>query len=75
MRRGETLASKLEDVLLDLLRGDLEPSGSRALVRESRTGLKYNSIEISAKPLLESRGEEKWLTIPLWGLCMRPILN
>lgn len=40
LRRGETLASKLEDVLLDLLRGDLEPSRSRALVRESRTGLK-----------------------------------
>lgn len=37
--RGQTLASELEDVLLDLLSGDLEPSGSRALVRESRTGL------------------------------------
>ena len=39
LRRGETLAGELEDVLLDLLGRGLEPARSRALVRERRTGL------------------------------------
>jgi len=39
LRRGQTLTGELEDVLLNLLGGDLEPSGSRSLVGESRTGL------------------------------------
>lgn len=45
MGRGKTLASKLEDVFLDLLRGDLEPSGSGSLVRESRTGLNNERLK------------------------------
>lgn len=34
----ETLSSKLEDVVADLLRGGLEPRGGGSLVRQSRGG-------------------------------------
>lgn len=36
--RGETLAGELEDVVRDLIGGDLEPAGRGALVGERRSG-------------------------------------
>ena len=38
LRRGETLAGELADLILKLLRRNLEPRGSRAAVGQSRAG-------------------------------------
>lgn len=36
--RGDSLSRELEDVVLDLVRGDFEPFGSGALVRKGGSG-------------------------------------
>ena len=36
--RGQTLLSQLEDLVLDILRGQLEPGGHGATVRKGRLG-------------------------------------
>lgn len=64
--RGETLAGELEDVVADLVRGDFEPPGSGALVREGRAGW------AGGGRVSEGEGEEmeRGVPIPLWGLCL-----
>jgi len=79
LRRREALARELEDLLLDLVGRGLEPARRRALVREGRARL-WMRRERSKGQRRVSGGDEAreegrgGRTIPLWGLCMRPIL-
>lgn len=68
LRGGETLLGELDNELVNLLVGGLEPAGSAAAVRQRAAG---DTLTISATVRSEA-GEEKG-SYP--EVCMRPILK
>ena len=70
LRRRQTLAGQLADVVDDILRGGLEPRRRSAAVGEGRGRYPTNNLRIGAS----MQPKDGNIQMPFPGACMRPML-